>query len=112
VREGSSTNAWIVRDGRLITHPLSAHILPGIARAALIRLGRGAGLEVLEAAFSLDEAYAADEALLTSTTAPLLPIVRLDGRAIGNGQPGPMAARLASLVADDIHQQTGWRSRA
>jgi len=110
VREGSSTNGWIVQGGRLLTPPLSAHILPGIARAALLRLARAAGLEVEEKAFSLEQAYAADEALLTSTTAPLLPIVRIDGRAIGSGQPGPVAARLATLVADDIYQQTGWRS--
>lgn len=111
VREGSSTNGWIVRKGRLITHPLSAHILPGIARETLIRLARAAGLEVVEAGFSLEEAYGADEALLTSTTAPLLPIVRIDGRAIGDGTPGPIAARLASLVADDLYRQTGWRNR-
>lgn len=109
VREGSSTNAWIVKDGVLITHPLSESILPGIARAALIRLARGAGITVAERCFSLDDLLTADEALLTSTTAPLLPVVRVDGHAIGTGTPGPMAARLAALVWDDIAAQTGWR---
>lgn len=108
VREGSSTNAWIVRDGRLITHPLSAQILAGIARASLLGLARGAGIAVEERPFSLTEAHAADEALLTSTTAPLLPIVRIDGRPVGKGTPGPMAARLAALVGAEIAQQTGW----
>jgi D-alanine transaminase len=111
VREGGSTNAWIVKGGTLITHPLSAHILPGIARDTLIRLARAAQIRVVEAPFSLEDAYGADEALLTSTTAPLLPVVAIDGKPVGTGGPGPVAARLASLVADDIDRQTGWRSR-
>ena len=112
VREGSSTNAWMARGGALVTHPLSESILPGIARAALIRLARADGIAVEERRFSLDDVLAADEALLTSTTAPLLPVVRIDGRAVGNGRPGPMAARLARLVWDDIAAQTGWRAGA
>lgn len=109
VREGGSTNAYIVRDGAIITHPLSAHILPGIARATLLRLARDAQITVVERPFTLDEALMADEALLTSTTAPLLPVVRIDGRPVGDGTPGPMAARLAALVWDEIARQTGWR---
>ena len=110
VREGGSTNAYIVKNGGIITHPLSAHILPGIARAALLRLARAAQMTVTERTFTLDEALAADEALLTSTTAPLLPVVRIDGRAIGSGTPGPVAARLAALVGDEVAHQTGWRA--
>ena len=110
VREGGSTNAYIVKDGAIITHPLSAHILPGIARATLLRLARDAQMTVIERPFSLDEALAADEALLTSTTAPLLPVVRIDGRPVGSGSPGPVAARLAALVWDEIARQTGWRA--
>jgi D-alanine transaminase len=112
VREGSSTNAWIVKDGRIITHPLSESILPGIARAALLRLARADRIAVNERPFSLDEALAADEALLTSTTAPLLPVVRIDGHAVGNGKPGPMAARLAKLVWAEVEAQTGWKAPA
>jgi D-alanine transaminase len=109
VREGGSTNAYIVKDGTIITHPLSAHILPGIARATLLRLARDAQMTVIQRPFSLDEALAADEALLTSTTAPLLPVVRIDGHAVGTGTPGPVAGRLAALVWDEIARQTGWR---
>ncbi len=110
VHEGSSTNAWIVSGGRVITHPLSEHILPGIARATLIACARAAQIPVDERPFSRDEALAADEALLTSTTAPLLPVVRIDGRPVASGRPGPMAARLASLVWSEIERQTGWRA--
>lgn len=110
VHEGGSTSAWIVTEGRIVTHPLSEHILPGIARDLLIRLARADGITVEERPFHLDEAYAAEEALLTSTTAPLLPVVRIDGRPVGTGVPGPLAARLAGLVAGEIERQTGWRS--
>ncbi len=112
VREGSSTNAWIVKDGTLITHPLSESILPGIARAALLRLATGARIAIAERPFTLAEALAADEALLTSTTAPLLPVVKIDGKPVGSGSPGPMAARLAALVWGDITAQTGWQPPA
>ncbi|GGI93839.1 D-amino-acid transaminase [Polymorphobacter multimanifer] len=110
VREGGSTNAYIVRGGTLITHPLSAHILPGIARQSLLSLARGAQIPVEERAFHLDEALGADEALLTSTTAPILPVVRIDGLAVGSGRPGPITARLVELVHAEIARQTGWRA--
>jgi D-alanine transaminase len=110
VREGGSTNAYIVRDGTIITHPLSAHILPGIARAALLRLARAASMPVVERPFTRDEALAADEAFLTSTTAPILPVVSIDAQPVGGGKPGPIAQRLASLVWSDIEHQTGWRA--
>lgn len=109
VREGGSTSAFIVKDGTIITHPLSAHILPGIARATLLRLARAAQISVVERAFTLDEALLADEALLTSTTAPLLPVVQIDGKPVADGKPGPVAARLAGLVSGEIARQTGWR---
>ena len=109
VREGGSTNAWMVKDGVLVTHPLSAHILPGVARATLIRLARAAQIRIEERAFTIAEALAADEALITSTTVPVLPVVTIDGQAVGDGAPGPVAARLAGLMWDEIARQTGWR---
>ncbi|WP_156255971.1 D-amino-acid transaminase [Sandarakinorhabdus oryzae] len=110
VREGSSTNAWIVKDGRIITHPTGTEILPGIARDSLIRLAREAQLAVEERPFTLAEALAADEAFLTSTTAPILPVVRIDGQAVGNGHTGPVVRRLAELTWKEVARQTGWRA--
>ena len=109
VREGSSTNAWIVKDGRIITHPTGTNILPGIARDSLIQLARAAQLVVEERPFTLAEALAADEAFLTSTTAPILPVVRIDGAALGSGRTGPMVKRLSELVWTEVARQTGWR---
>lgn len=109
VREGSSTNAWIVKDGRIITHPTGIAILPGIARDSLIRLAREAQLVVEERPFTLAEALSADEAFITSTTAPILPVVRIDGTAVGSGSTGPVMRRLAELVWNEVARQTGWR---
>ena len=67
-------------------------------------------MTVEERSFTLDEALVADEAFLTSTTAPLLPVVRIDGHAVTGGTPGPVATRLAALVWDEIAHQTGWRA--
>ena len=112
VREGSSTNAWIVKDGRIITHPTGTSILPGIARDSLIRLATAAQMVVEERPFTLAEARDADEAFLTSTTAPILPVVAVDEHRIGKegfrGKPGPVTARLAELVWAEVARQTGW----
>lgn len=110
VREGSSTNAWIVRNGRVITHPTGTQILPGIARDSLIRLAAGAQIAVDERAFTIDEAAGADEAFLTSTTAPILPVVAINDHRIGNGRTGPITRRLADLVWGEVARQTGWRA--
>jgi D-alanine transaminase len=110
VREGSSTNAWIVKDGRIITHPTGTAILPGIARDSLIRLAHAAQLVVEERPFKLAEALGADEAFLTSTTSPILPVVRIDGQKVGSGTTGPVVRRLAELVWNEVARQTGWRA--
>jgi D-alanine transaminase len=66
-------------------------------------------MPVDEAMFSLTDALGADEAFLTSTTAPMLPVVTIDGHKVGTGKPGPVATRLAALVNAELARQTGWR---
>lgn len=110
ITEGASTNVWMVDGtGRLLTHPLSARILPGIARDMVLRLAAGAGMAVVERPFTRAEARAGQEMFLTSTTVPILPVVRLDDALIGNGTPGPAAGRLARLAWEEIARQTGWK---
>lgn len=100
VTEGASSNAWIVdRDGRLVTRPLGNEILGGITRAVLIEQAKAAGIEVVERAFSLQEAKQAREAFLTSTTSLVLPVTEIDGQPIGNGRPGSVTRTLAQLYA-------------
>jgi D-alanine transaminase len=95
VTEGASSNAWIVsRDGKLITRQLGNDILPGVTRAVVLDAIRAQGLSFEERAFTVAEAYAAREAFITSASQTVLPVVRIDGRAIGNGAPGPIATAL------------------
>jgi D-alanine transaminase len=95
VTEGASSNAWIVaQDGKLITHPLGPDILPGITRSVVIDLIKAQGLTFEERAFTVEEAYAAREAFITSASQIVLPVVRIDGRPVGNGAPGLIAAAL------------------
>jgi D-alanine transaminase len=95
VTEGSSTNVWIVTaKGVLVTRPASEAILDGITRRAVIALARKAGLRFEERAFTLREARSAMEMFLTSTTAFVVPVVKLDGKALGDGKPGRFARQL------------------
>jgi D-alanine transaminase len=109
VTEGGSTNAWIVSDGVVVTHPADHAILAGVMRDTLIRVARAHQIRIDERPFSLAEALSADEAFLTSTTAPCLPVVRIDGVTVGGGRPGAMTERLAALLWNEIGRQTGWR---
>ena len=95
VTEGASSNAWIVsRDGKLITHPLGRDILAGITHSVVIDVLKVQGLALEERAFSVEEAYAAREAFVTSASQTVLPVVSIDGRPVGNGAPGLVAGAL------------------
>lgn len=95
VTEGASVNAWIVApEGRLVTRHADHAILRGITRTVLLEVIKGQGLTLEERPFSLDEAYAAREAFVTSATQTVMPVVRIDGRLIGDGKPGPVATAL------------------
>src|SRR5256714_12567742 len=95
VTEGSSTNAWIVtRDGRILTRPADHGILRGITRTVLLDVIAAHQLTLEERAFTVEEAYAAREAFVTSATQLVMPVVRIDGRPVGNGAPGLVASAL------------------
>jgi D-alanine transaminase len=95
VTEGASSNAWIVsRDGKLVTHPLGRDILPGVTRSVVIEVLKAQGLAFEERSFTVEEAYAAREAFITSASQIVLPVVSIDGRPVGNGAPGLIATAL------------------
>ena len=101
VTEGTSNNAYIVKGNKIITRALSNDILHGITRAAVLRLAREAQMEVEERNFTIDEAKAADEAFTTSASAFVMPVVEIDGVALGNGTPGHVALRLREIYLDE-----------
>ena len=101
VTEGSSSNAWIVtRDGKVVTRQADHGILKGITRTVVIEAIAAQGLKLEERAFTLDEAQAAREAFITSASQIVLPVVRIDGRPVGNGAPG----LIASALRRDFHR--------
>lgn len=104
VTEGTANNAWIVKGNQLITRQLSPNILAGVTRAAILRLAEQKGFEVVERAFSVQEAQAADEAFITGATHFAVPVVRIDDRPVGTGRPGPTAERLHKNYIEEIQK--------
>jgi D-alanine transaminase len=101
VTEGAASNAWIVgADGTLITRPLDHSILRGITRTTLIEVIAALGLSFEERRFSLKEAFAAREAFVTGALSLIMPVVRIDGRPVGKGVPGPVATKLRAIFHD------------
>jgi D-alanine transaminase len=95
VTEGSSSNAWIVTtDGKVVTRPAETGILRGITRSVLIEVLKEQNLQLDERPFTVDEAFAAREAFVTSASQIVMPVISIDGRPIANGAPGLVASAL------------------
>ena len=102
--EGTSNNAYIIKNGTIVTRQLSHDILHGITRAAVLRFAREAQMKVEERPFTIEEAQAADEAFVTSASAFVMPVVEIDGQKIGSGTPGPVAGRLREIYLDEMRK--------
>lgn len=102
--EGAASNVFIVKAGKIKTPAKSQAILPGITRDVIVEIGQRHGLDIEETNISQQELLDADEIWITSSTKELAPVVELDGRAVGNGQPGPVCKQLQSLF-DDFKMQ-------
>jgi branched-chain amino acid aminotransferase len=92
--ECTQSNLFIVKNGAALTPPIDAGLLPGITREFLFEVGRDTGISVREAVLRDDDLFGADESFLTSTTREVVPIVRVDDRAIGSGAPGRVTRAL------------------
>ncbi len=103
VSEGTVSNLFLVRDGRLITPPVTAGILEGITRQSVLTLADDLGLPIVERPVHRSELYVADEAFLCGTAMELAPVVEVDRRPVGDGVPGPISRRLARAFDDAVH---------
>ena len=101
VTEGTSNNAYIVKDGTIVTRQLGEEILHGITRKAVLALAQEAQMKVEERPFTIAEAQDADEAFVTSASSFVMPVVRIDGADVGTGAPGPVAARLREIYIEE-----------
>ncbi len=107
ITEGAASNAYIVKDGVLVTRPLGWDILHGTTRARVLEIARARGMCVDERAFTRDELAAADEVFYTGAAAFVVPAVAVDGHVIGDGAPGPITRALREAY---IHAVRGPRS--
>lgn len=105
VTEGTSNNAYIIKDGKIITRALSNDILHGITRAAVLRFAKESQMQVVERNFTIDEAKEADEAFITSASTFVMPVVEIDGASLGTGTPGPIAKRMRELYLEESLKQ-------
>ncbi|OOY03848.1 D-amino acid aminotransferase [Thioclava sediminum] len=101
VTEGSSNNVYIVKGNKIITRHLSHDILHGITRASLLKYAAESQMEIEERPFTIEEAQGADEAFFTSASAFVMPVVEIDGEAVGEGAVGPVAMRLREIYLDE-----------
>ncbi|MBT6257615.1 MAG: D-amino-acid transaminase [Alphaproteobacteria bacterium] len=101
ITEGTSNNAYIIKDGVIITRQLSHDILHGITRASLLRYAKDRQMTIEERPFTVDEVKAADEAFVTSASTYVTPIISIDGVNIGNGAPGKHALELRQVYIEE-----------
>jgi branched-subunit amino acid aminotransferase/4-amino-4-deoxychorismate lyase len=109
VAEASTANVLLYREGEGLVSPPHDHILAGVSLGVVRELAGQIGVPFITRPLSVAELHAADEAMLTSTSICVLPIVECDGRAVGNGNPGPIYRRLltawSELVGLDVAEQ-------
>ena len=103
VSEGSAENLFVVREGRLLTPPVTDNILEGITRRAIMELANDElSVECVERSIDRTELYAADEVFLCGTGAQISPVIEIDRRIVGNGRVGPISKRLSALYFDAV----------
>ncbi len=102
VTEGAVSNVMVVQGGIVVTAPQGPRILSGITRTVVLDLARSEGLPVQERFVSQADIYEADEVFLTGTTVEVLAVIRIDGKVIGDGRPGPIAQRLAACFTSRV----------
>ena len=102
ISDGITSNLWLVQGKRLLTPSLDSGILEGITRAVVIDLAQRAGFTVTEAVLDLDEVDKSSELFLTSSTREIVPIVRVAGKPVGNGKPGPVSRQLLDAYRREV----------
>lgn len=105
VREGASSSFFAVKRGRIITHPLDEHILPGVIRDRVLELALGAKIRVDERPLREAELYDLDEAFITSTTQGVMPVTSIDARILGNTRRGEITTTLQQAF-DALERET------
>jgi branched-chain amino acid aminotransferase len=104
VAECTADNVFIIKHGQIFTPPITAGALQGITRSVVFDIGSEFGIKVIEADFTRHDIFVADECFLTGTAAEIVPVVKADGRLIGNGKPGPITMRIIARFREMTHK--------
>ncbi|WP_064091088.1 D-amino-acid transaminase [Rossellomorea aquimaris] len=104
VTEGSASNAFIIKNDEIVTHPATNLILNGITRRVIQDICKRNGMSFQEKSFSVDEVLDADELFIASTTSEVMPVVKIDDKEIGNGKPGSVTKKLQELFEERINK--------
>ncbi|MBC1357891.1 D-amino-acid transaminase [Listeria booriae] len=107
VTEGSATNAYIIKDGTLMTHAADNLILSGITRQVILKVARDIGVPVAETGFTLTDLATADEVFISSTTIEVTPIIEIDGKQVRDGKRGPITKKIHDAFTAEILKQCG-----
>lgn len=107
VTEASSANVFLVKDGKIYTHPATNQILRGCVRMKVMDFAKNLKIPILEEGFTLEEIKTADEMFLTSTTAEVMPIVSVDGKQVAGGKPGEITRNLQEAYEEDAEITRG-----
>lgn len=105
--EGTASNIFLVRQGRLMTPPAPGVGLPGVTRETVLDLAREAGIDATEEPVPSAALFEADEAFLTNTSWEVLPVTRVEARPVGPGRPGPIAALLLERYRERVRKECG-----
>src|SRR5207244_1863731 len=106
VAECTADNVFVVKRGQIFTPPITAGALRGITRAVVFEIAAELGIKMSEADITRHDVYIADECFLTGTAAEIIPVVKADGRTIGNGKPGPISTRMVARFRE-MTRETG-----
>jgi branched-chain amino acid aminotransferase len=106
IAECTADNVFIIKHGQIFTPPITAGALRGITRSVVFDIAGEFDIKVIEADFTRHDIFVADECFLTGTAAEIIPVVKADGRAIGNGKPGPITTRIIARFRE-ITRETG-----
>jgi branched-chain amino acid aminotransferase len=112
VSEGSGENLFVVRDGKMLTPPLGASVLPGITRDTIVKIAGQLGIPVIESLIPRELLYIADELFFTGTAAEVTPIRSVDRIQVGSGQCGPITEKIRhrffEIVEGRAEDEFGW----
>jgi branched-chain amino acid aminotransferase len=108
IAECTADNVFIVKRGQIMTPPITAGALRGITRSVVFDIAAELGIKISEPELTRHDLFIADEAFLTGTAAEIIPMIKVDGRSIGSGQPGPMTTRMMTRFRE-LTRETGTR---